>query len=61
MDVDEQTRNIEDLRAENELLKSELESYKSRLKKVHDIFQSAQERKNSHCFCYKLNASISIL
>lgn len=40
---DDQVLITEGLRAENELLKSELESYKSRLKKVHDIFQSAQE------------------
>lgn len=42
-EIDEQTKTIENLRAENELLKSELDSYKSRLKKVHDIFQGSLE------------------
>ncbi|OXA62024.1 G kinase-anchoring protein 1 [Folsomia candida] len=52
-EYDEQNRTIENLRAENELLKSELEnsnreleSYKARLKKVHEIFQGAQELKD---------------
>jgi len=51
----EDAKAAEGLRIENEFLKSEVESYKSRLKKVHDLFQNAQELKDKAKLIFEIN------
>jgi len=55
VEASEDAKAVEGLRIENEFLKSELESYKSRLKKVHDLFQNAQDLKDKAKLIFEIN------